>query len=61
MQEILPDQSKSIKEGGIIPLGEEREASVFKQVTAFAKKHKINLDKPLNQLTIEQINLFFMG
>ncbi|MBS4043267.1 MAG: excinuclease ABC subunit UvrA [Chitinophagaceae bacterium] len=61
MHEILPDQSKSVKEGGIIPLGEEREASVFKQVTAFAKKHKINLDIPINQLTNEQINLLLYG
>lgn len=61
MEEILPDQSKSVKEGGIIPLGEEREASVFKQVIAFAKKHKINLDLPIYQLTNEQINLLLYG
>jgi excinuclease ABC subunit A len=44
IQEILPDKSKSVNEGGIAPLGEEREASVFKQVVAFAKKicYKLN-------------------
>jgi excinuclease ABC subunit A len=37
---VLPDKNLSVIEGGIAPLGEERDASVFHQVTAFAKKHK---------------------
>ncbi|MFX5366587.1 hypothetical protein ABTD05_19770, partial [Acinetobacter baumannii] len=57
MQTILPDEKKSVNEGAIIPLGGEREASVFNQVVAFAKKNKINLDKPVNQLPAEQLNL----
>ena len=47
MEEVLPDNQIVVKEGGIVPLGEEREANVFKQVQHFAKKYKINLDKPL--------------
>src|SRR6202008_1456192 len=46
LESVLPDKTKSVKEGGIVPLGEERNASVFQQVSAFSKKHKINLDKP---------------
>jgi len=40
MQTILPDEKKSVNEGAIVPLGGEREASVFNQVVAFAKKIK---------------------
>jgi len=58
---ILPDKTKSVNEGGITALGEEREASVFRQVTAFAKKHKINLDKPINDLSNEQLDLLLYG
>lgn len=58
---VLPDKNLSIKEGGIAPLGEEREASVFKQVSAFAKKNKINLDKPINELTKTQLDLLLYG
>ena len=36
MESVLPDKTKSVKEGAIVPLGEERESSVFRQVTAFA-------------------------
>jgi excinuclease ABC subunit A len=61
MNTVLPDKSKTVAEGGIVPLGEEREASVFRQVTAFAKKHKINLEKPINTLTDQQLNLLLYG
>ena len=61
MDLVLPDQSKSVKEGGIAPLGEEREAGVFKQVVEFAKKNKINLDKPLKDLPPKQLDLLLYG
>jgi excinuclease ABC subunit A len=61
MDEVLPDKSKSVKDGAIVPLGEEREASVFQQVVAFARKHKINLDKPLKDLPQSQVDLLLYG
>ena len=45
MDLLIPDSSLSVNAGGIAPLGEAREASVFKQAKQFARKHKINLDK----------------
>jgi excinuclease ABC subunit A len=61
MEDLMPDLSKTVKEGGIAPLGEEREASVFQQVVRFAKQHKISLDKPLKELSETQINLLLYG
>ena len=61
MDEVLPDKSISVNEGAIAPLGEERDASVFRQVEAFAKKNKINLDKPVKDLSETQLNLFLYG
>ncbi|MBP6431240.1 MAG: excinuclease ABC subunit UvrA [Ferruginibacter sp.] len=61
MDEVLPDASKSVKEGGIVPLGEERSASVYNQVVEFAKKNKIKLDTPISKLTDEQVNLLLYG
>lgn len=58
---VIPDTSKTVNEGGIVPLGEERDASIFQQVKAFSKKNKINLDKPLNQLPKEQLDLLLYG
>lgn len=61
MDTLIPDKSISVNEGGIVPLGEEREASVFNQVKQFAKKYKISLDKPLSNLSVDQLNLLLFG
>ncbi len=61
MEAVLPDTSISVTDGGIVPLGEEREASVFLQVVAFAKKHKINLNKPIKDLPKAQLDLLLYG
>jgi excinuclease ABC subunit A len=61
MELVLPDQSLSVKEGGIAPLGEERDASVYQQVTAFAKKYKIKLDTAVKDLSKEHLDLLLFG
>lgn len=61
IQEVLPDKTKSVNAGGIVPLGEARDASVFQQIVRFAKKHKINLDKPIQDLPAAQLDLLMYG
>jgi excinuclease ABC subunit A len=61
MDLVLPDKTKTVREGAIVPLGEEREASVFNQVETFAKKYKIKLDTPINKLPEEHLNLLLYG
>ena len=61
LEQIIPDRSLSIKEGGIAPLGVQREAYLFKQVEVLAKKHKISLDKPISSLSDQSINLLLYG
>jgi excinuclease ABC subunit A len=61
MDLVLPDRSKTVREGAIVPLGEEREASVFIQVETFAKKYKIKLDTPISKLPEEHLNLLLYG
>ena len=58
---IIPDKKLSINEGAIAPLGEEREAYVFKQVQQLAKKHKFSLDKPIKDLPESALNLLLFG
>ncbi len=58
---IIPDWDLSVNEGGIAPLGEEREAYVFKQVQQLGKKHKMNLDKPLKDLPKKSLNILLYG
>ncbi len=58
---VIPDNKKSINEGGIAPLGEERDAWSFRQVQNVAKKYKINLDKPLKDIPQKQLNILLYG
>ncbi len=61
MDAVIPDDTLSMNEGGIAPLGEERDAYVFKQVLQIAKKHKINLDKPIRDLNSKALNVLLYG
>ncbi|MDE3253171.1 MAG: excinuclease ABC subunit UvrA, partial [Bacteroidota bacterium] len=61
MEAIIPDTSKSIKEGGIVPLGEQRDAYMFRNVEVLAKKNKISLDKPIKDLSEASLNILLFG
>jgi excinuclease ABC subunit A len=61
MNEVLPDKSKSITDGGIAPLGEEREAWTFKMAMTTAKKHKIPTNKPIKDIPQEALNILLYG
>ncbi len=61
LDDVMPDKSKSINDGGIAPLGEERDAWTFKQAKIIAKKNKISLTKPLNKLSDKQLNILLYG
>lgn len=61
MEAVLPDPSLSVKAGGIAPLGEQRDAHMFRSVEALAKKHKINLDKPIKDLSTASLNILLYG
>lgn len=61
MQEVLPDMTKSINDGGIAPLGGERDAWSFQMATMLAKKNKIPLDKALKDIPQKQLNILLYG
>jgi excinuclease ABC subunit A len=61
MDAILPDTSLSISEGGIAPLGGEREAYVYRSVQEIARKNKISLATPINKLQPKQLNILLYG
>lgn len=61
MNAIIPDKDLSINEGGIAPLGGEREAYTFRQVQTLARKNKFSLDKPIKDLPEKALNLVLYG
>jgi excinuclease ABC subunit A len=61
MPAIIPDDTLSINEGGIAPLGGEREAYIFRQVQTLSRRHKFSLDKPLKELPEKALNIILYG
>jgi excinuclease ABC subunit A len=61
MEAVMPDESLSINEGGIVPLGSEREAYSFRQVQTLARKKKFSLDTPISKLSVKSLNLILFG
>jgi excinuclease ABC subunit A len=54
---VTPDPEKSIAQGGIAPLKEAREAQSYKIAAKYAKANKIDVHKPVGELSKEQLNL----
>lgn len=61
MDAVIADPELSINEGGIAPLGEERDAWIFRQAQEAAKKNKISLNTPVNRLSEKQLNIMLYG
>ncbi len=61
MEAVIPDWDVSITDGGIDPLGEERDAYVFRQVQEIAKKNKISLKASLKDIPKKSLNILLYG
>lgn len=58
---IIPDDSTSIHDGGILPLGKYKNSMIFWQISAICEKHGFTLKTPINQLSEECINDILNG
>ncbi len=61
MEEVVPDPSKSIKDGAIVPLGGERDSWTFNQALKFAKQNKISATEPFSSLSEKHRNMLLFG
>lgn len=58
---IIPDKSKSIADGGIIPLGKSRENKKFDIVRAIAQKYGFSLFDPIDEIPQDALSLLIYG
>ncbi len=58
---IIPDDSVSIKAGGITPLGEEKNNWTFKQMHSIAQRYSFDLSSPINKIPKEAIEVILYG
>lgn len=61
LQKIIPDPKKSIRKGGIAPLGEAKATWIFRQIEALGEKYGFTLDTPVADLPQNAINSILYG
>lgn len=61
MGKIIPDDSLSIAEGGIVPLGRKRDNAVFAILEAVSAKYGFSLYEPIRNIPKEKMNIVFNG
>ena len=58
---IIPDDSLSIHDGGILPLGKYKNSMIFWQISAICEKYGFTLKTPIRQLSEECLNDILNG
>ncbi len=61
IKSIIPDPKKSIKDGGIVPLGAQRDIWIFKQLIALGRKYAFTLTTPIADIPDESLNIILYG
>ncbi len=61
IKKIIPDASISIKNGGIVPLGNNSNSWIYKQIKNISIRFNFRLTAPINTLPKEALNLILYG
>jgi len=61
LNKIIPDESISIKKGGIAPLGSYKNSWIFKQLEIIAKRYNFSLDTPVKNIPQEAMKVILYG
>ena len=61
MNKIIPDMEKSIKKGGLAPIGEYKNSWIFNQLETLGLHYGFTLDTPLKELSEEALNAILYG
>ena len=61
MNKIIPDMEKSIRKGGLAPIGEYKSSWIFNQLETLGLHYGFNLDTPLCEVSEEALNAILYG
>ena len=61
IHKIIPHNTKSIKAGGIIPLGEYKNNWTFRQIEAIADRYRFKLSDPIKDIPEDALNTILYG
>ena len=58
---IIPDDSLSIKNGGLAPQGNQKDSWIFKQLELIAQRYKFKLTDPISKISKEALDIILYG
>lgn len=58
---IIPNASKSIKKGGIIPLGEYKKTWIFEKLQTILNREDLSIDSPIEKIPQEILQIILYG
>lgn len=61
LKKIIPNDTISIKNGGIVAIGEYKSTWIFKQILLIAERYNFNLADPISQIPKEALNIILYG
>lgn len=61
IKSIIPDPTQTIKGGGIVPLGPQKDSWIFKQLIALGRKYNFNLGTAIEEIPEESMNIILYG
>ncbi len=61
IEKIIPDDKKSVKQGGITPLGENKNSWINQQVAAILKMYGATVNTPLKEVDEDAIQVILYG
>ena len=61
MKKIIPDPSLSLRKGGLAPLGEYKNNSVFGQLEAIGTRYGFTLDTPISEIPEHAMSIILYG
>ncbi len=61
MSKIIPDPTKSIRNGGIVPIGTYKNSQIFRQIEALGEKLHFSIDDAVGELPDDVLNTLLYG
>ena len=61
LKKVLPNDTISIKNGGIVPLGEQKNSWIFKQIQNIAERYQFKLTDPIKDIPKEALDIILNG
>ncbi|GIV34636.1 MAG: UvrABC system protein A [Chitinophagales bacterium] len=58
---VIPDKTKSIHQGALVPLGEWRDNYAFRELRKLARKYQFTFSQPLSELSPEALQVILYG